>query len=359
MEYFILDGIKSSDFGVEIVNTGNSLTQNFLPPKNTTTERITGYDGNRFITQDRTPKRIPLSLSISDVSQSNQNKISRWLGKKGEFKLTLSYQPQKVYTVTIEASTDIQSHVNGGRMEITFIAYYPLAKSKFSTLDIINDNLNYDASYYYNSGLLYDEELAQYEFNGITTTTNMDIYNGSNVSGSRPNIIIDGVADDITIYQYEDENRTVLKDYITYGNFDGIVEVDCLKQQTYYNGSVANATFSGKYFELDTDLINLGSGQVVDYSNNTITLDNNASSSSGQYVGEYISVGKSYDKSWYKIIAYDGGTKVATIDGSINDDIVDNDYGIYNIVDGMNYFTIEGTNMNINSIKWDFKFLYN
>ena len=359
MEYFILDDIKSSDFGMYITNDNSYLQQSYIPKKETTTERISNYDGMRYITQDYDIKTIELSIVIMDIGQSNLNKIARWLGKKGQMELTLSYESHKVYTVTIDQVINLSNAINGGKTNITFIAYYPLAKSKFSTLDIINDTLTYDSMYYYNSGLLYESELPPYEFDTITSLTNMNIYNGSNISGSRPNIIIDGIADDITIYQYKDENRTILKDYITYGNFNGLVEINCLLRNCFLNTNVANATFNGRYFELNTDLKNKNSGDIINYTINTVTLDDESSINNGEYIGNYISIGSDLTKSWYKIIAYDGTTKIATVDGDIIENITDTEYGIYNlIVDGMNYFTIDGTNMSINSIKFDFKYLY-
>jgi len=358
MEYFILDDIKSSDFGIYIINANNYLQQSYIPSKRTITEEISNYDGLRYIDQDYDVKQIPLELLIKDTSQSNLNKIARWLGKKGQMELTLSYESHKVYTVTIEKSVDLNNLTSGGITSVKFVAHYPLANSKFSTMDIINDSLIYDSMYYYNSGLLYKSELPPYEFTSITSITNMNIYNGSNISGSRPNIVIDGSADDITIYQYKDENRTVLKDYITYGNFNGLLEVNCLLRNCFLNTNVSNATFNGRYFELDTDLKNKNSGVVIDYTIDTVTLDDKASSNNGEYIGNHISVGNDLKKSWYKIISYDGSTKIATVDGGIVEDIVETEYGIYNIIDGINYFTIDGTNMDINSIKFDFKYLY-
>ena len=68
---------------------------------------------------------------------------------------------------------------------------------------------------------------------------------------------------------------------------------------------------------------------------------------------------KEYKLINYLITDYDGDTKVATIektDGElINSDWI---YTIYDIANGMNYFTIDGTNLNIDELSFDFQFLY-
>lgn len=254
-EYFIFNGIKSTDFGLEIVND-KQLNKSISPSKITTTEKISGVNGEMIFDQTYGTRTISIKCYLNNTDLSNVRQMMTWLGEKYAQELILSYQPYKVYTALFQHEITMKEYLNGGMFILDFICYTPFAKSLYSTLDIIN-NIEYDEEFLYDSGLFYvDDEPLQYEWNSITGTTNMDIYNASNVNGCAPEIIINGSASNIIITQYYDSGRTQIKDEIQYGNFSGELLISSLLKNTFLNGSVDNTTFQGEYFELEKEQYN-------------------------------------------------------------------------------------------------------
>ena len=117
----------------------------------------------------------------------------------------------------------------------------------------------------------------------------------------------------------------------------------------------------GDFFTLDGagEIYYDVSGIIQSYTTTTIALSSNASSVDDIYNGKLMVINNNLMTipKYSTIIDYDGTTKIATISSTEN--ILNNSkYTIYDIQNGMNYFKITGTNLNITSIDFDFKFVF-
>lgn len=353
MNYFILDDIKSSDFGIYLLS--ENIQHSISPRVISKTETINGLNGQRLFSQNYNTRNINLECYVEDGSLSDLRNFTSWINKLGKKELSLSYEQYKIYDVVIETPITVSKLNQKGKFNISFICYRSFAHSKFSTLDIV-EGIEYDNGYYYDSGLLYvDESTQQYKWEAITTETNLDVYNGSNVDGAVPNIIINGSATDISIKHYLDSDRTILLSECLFGAFDGKLEINSKLKNTFIDDVLDNETFTGNYTELKgkTDWEFKTMGEVASATTTTITLNDLASSVDDYYNGMVIIT----DKEKFLIFDYVGATKTVTIDG-IFENIPNNQYSIYNVAKGMNFLTVNGTGLNLTDLTFDFDYIY-
>jgi len=357
-EYLIIDGVNTSDFGVFMINNGQ-YTKNWIPSSKIYSDDLPYQNGTRFIDKYYNEKKIKIPCFTENIHENNINILSRLFGKNKQVDLTLSTEPHKIYKAVLSNEVNIDEYMNGGTFDLEFTVNSAFAKSRFTTADIVNNGLIYNSNYYYNSGLLYDKNNdIDYSFSNITNEFDFFIHNGSNVSGSKPNIILNGSADDLLITKYKTSARVIQTGYMSYGSFNGELEINCLLMDTFLDGSVNNLTFDGKYIELDAGGIEkIETGDIVSSTGNQVVLPVTSSGVDDYYNGYYITlIDENSEASVLRIIDYNGSTKTITLDTIQNNSI--DEYSIYNIETGMNYFKIDGTNLNISEMVFDFKFKY-
>lgn len=258
-DYFILDGVDSRDYGIYLINDGLREI-NGVPNKNIRKKSIAGKDGYFVFEQNYSAaeKRINCFCDTNDPDILRQ--INGWLSSLTQVKLILSYEPYKEFTVDFNRQINFRQGMNGNTFTIVFSAQ-PFAKSRYSSLDI-DGGIDYDSDplVYYDSGLYYnDEEILDYVYTNITSNTNLDIYNGSNVKGSFGTpfkLTINGSASSISIKHYSDAGRTDLINEYEYGSFNGELIIDMNISNTFLDGNVDNETQSGDYFGLLPDGFN-------------------------------------------------------------------------------------------------------
>ena len=357
-EYLIIDGVNTSDFGVFMINNGQ-YTKNWIPNSKIYSDDLPYQNGTRFIDKYYGEKKIRWTCFTENINEDNINTLTKILGKNKQVTITISTEPHKVYKAVLSNEVNIDEYMNGGTFDLEFIVHSGFGSSQFTTADIVNNGLIYNSNYYYNSGLLYDENNdIDYSFTNITGEVDFFIHNGSNISGSKPNIILNGSADDLLITKYKTSDRIIQTGYMSYGSFNGELEINCLLRDTFLDDSVNNLTFDGEYIELDAgEVINVESGGIVDSTGNQIVLPATSSVVDDYYNGYYITlIDENSEASVLRIIDYNGSTKTITLDAIQNNSI--DEYSIYNIETGMNYFKIDGTNLNISEMVFDFKFKY-
>lgn len=354
MNYFILDDIRSDDFGIHLLtdNIQHSISPNII----SNTDNVLGVDGQKIFAQNYNTRSVYLECYVEDASLSDMRNFTSWINKKGVKELSLSYEQYKVYDVVIEEAITVSKLSEKGKFRINFICYNPFAHSKYSTLDIVN-GVEYDEAYYMNNDdLLYvDVNSEQYQWNTITTDTNLDVYNGSNVDGAKPNIIINGSATDISIKQYSDSARTNLIAECIFGAFNGKLEINSELLNTFIDGDLDNETFEGDYIELSgvTDWEFNTAGIVASATTTTVVLDSLVSTVDDFYNGMVIAA----EGERFVISDYVGATKTATIDG-IFENVPSGRYGIYEVASGINYLKVTGTGLNLTDLTFDFKYIY-
>ena len=361
MDYFVYNGIDSREFGMYIGRFGSTpLITHHAPPSSSTTEKITGWHGEMFFEQVYEARTIEIEYFILDVNDNIVKKIASWLKKIGVHEIFFNNEPYKVYYGTVEQSFDIESYskqANFGKLK--FICYNPFGYSSFTTQDL--SNIEYNTGLMYNTGIPYvDSGIANYSFES-SDLPNLDVYHGGNTNFALPKITITGSGDDITIGRYDDEARTDLIQECNYGSFSGELLIDSERRDCFLNSSLNNQTFEGDFFTLDGagEIYYDVSGIIQSYTTTTIALSSNASSVDDIYNGKLMVINNNLMTipKYSTIIDYDGTTKIATISSTEN--ILNNSkYTIYDIQNGMNYFKITGTNLNITSIDFDFKFVF-
>jgi len=359
MDYFIYDGVDSRDFGLYVMNDKN-LKLNLSPPKRSYTETVNGIDGKLLFGQDYETRSIHLKCYLTDSSETNLRTIMSWLGGLNERQLILSYEAYKIYTGTFENQVELNIYSNKGLFELEFQLYSPLAKSRFTTLETAN--IVYGGGYSYGGGWVYGSTSDDYTFNDITVSTDIEIYHGGNVNKALPIITVEGSADDITFKQYTDSTKTEVYKEFSYGSFNGTLVINSEVYNTFLNGTLDNSSFEGRYLQLfgKTNWDVKGSGNIISGSGLYITLDDRASDVDDYYNNEVVFIGLGEQEIINrKIIDYDGNTKTATLEYALNSDLTINyRYSIYSVASGINYININGTNLNLTSVKFDFNYIY-
>jgi len=359
MDYFIYNGIDSRDFGLSVINDGIRKSS-LLPPKETHTVSIAGNDGELITEQSFKQKDIKLRVLLSDNTVSNKRKIVQWLSKTKQGQLILSYESNKVYVAVFDNQIKIDNYLNGGIFDINFKIYNPIAKSRLKT--ITNPSILYNAENIYGTGLIYGLSPIDYTFSGITTTTDLEIYNGSTVDGSLPVITVTGSADDISITHFTDSTMTDNVSVIEYGSFTGELKIDCELGQCFLNSNLNNNTHNSEFIKLigKTNTQSLFSGDVIDIGNGYAELTTNSISNINNCVDNVIFIRYDDNIIYRKIVSCDEINNVVYFSDidieELNYDVLQ--YTIYDIADGLNYIRIDGTNLNITEIDFDFNFLY-
>lgn len=359
MDYFIYNGIDSRDFGLYLINDGGRQSS-LLPPKKTHTVDIAGTNGKTITEQTFQPRDIPLKFRLTDNSISNKRKIVQWFSKLEEAELILSYEVHKVYIGTFKDKVNIMNYLNGGTFTLNFKIYNPIAKSRLKTIS--NPSILYNSSNYYGTGLIYGLSEDQYSASSITTQTDITLYNGSTVDGSLPIINISGSADDIVVTHYSDSARTNVINSVEYGSFSGDLVIDCELEECFLNSSLNNKTHNGKFLSLNgrTNTVPLGRGDVVEINSGNVTIEDDPLVDINDYLNQVLILRYDDNVVYREITSVDDVNNILYF-GDI--EVLDNDsnrwaYSVYDMATGNNYLRIDGTNLNITTINFDFNFLY-
>lgn len=367
-EWFEFDGIRSTDFNVGVFQVNNER-QNYYgaPSKNIVAQKIAGLNGQRVVEETYNILQITLTCVLLDnTNQTVFRDLNAWLGDFGAHTLVLSRQQWKQYrNVRLVSEIKTDNYGKGSFFTIQLEAYTPIGFSNFTTSEL--GSIEYNMEYLYNSGLLYvDSGGGSYTWAGAELP-NLDIYNGGTgvgINGATPVFTIDGSGTDITITKYSDSARTIVEKELSYGAFSGELVIDCRKRNTFLNGSLNNASFTGEYFRLDgrktTGLNRRNTIQTGLKNTFEITLDSSASAVNDYYNDKFISVMHCDSGNIYriKILDYNGTTKVATLKSILPVTVSGMEYAIYDATDGVNYISVTGTGLSITSVDVDFRYTY-
>lgn len=359
-----MNDFDSRNYNIWIHETGKVRKRVLSPPKKNVTDRVVGSAGEILFDQYYDVKRIPINIFMNgnkDLTLYKQ--ITSFLASLGESELVLSYEPYKYHLVTFEDQLEAEDYGQGFIFDtLNFVALCPFGFSRFTTSEINSIGLLYDTSYFYDSGLLYYEEMTPYSYTSMASGQQFSIYHGGNCNFALPKFIFTGSATDITVEQYSDSGYTNLINSFSYGAFSGELIVDSSKRNVYLNGTMDNTTFEGDFVSLvgkeTPDFYTRG--VIGGISGNTITLGILASVTDDYYNGMIIySLNEnSCIMDRRTIIDYNGTTKVATLDSPFDVVSVGGNYGIYNLKDGLSYFKITGTGFSGLNLLVDFRYVY-
>lgn len=348
---FTFAGIHSSKYGLYAVTDGTSYSMPLFADFMDKTESVDGFDGVYYFGTDYSSKPRRVNCVVDYIDENTLRSIQNWLNPKRIGKLTFDEAPYKYYIAKVTQKPDFtfypqsdsdDGHLYVGTFIIEFTAFDPFAYSYVNSVDSYTYYEESQGLWYHDSGILYEEETPSSTIENITGTTNILLYNGGN-QRAKPIITIIGSADDITVL-----NQTTKQQFTLTGLSNVTIIVDCQKGHVKVSDVLASSYHEGGFIEIE------GSSRVDRYLNvnftntlNTITITENVDL---DIIGRLIAV----DNDWYEILDCDFDTGTITLDKNFEG--LTDTYDI-SVID-LNKINISGTNLNITSMEFDYKFRY-
>ena len=262
---FQFNGVHSSDLNIVRVSNGSRYNEDLVPAFQDKTAQIEGGDGTLFWESFYSSKPFSIQIAYDSISEIGLRTLRQVFNGKAVGELIFDEAPYKAYTVKVQSPPQLQylcfdklndenkvERVYKGEGTISFIAYYPYAKSikkylsDYSAEDYPNkdewavssgmlseqgtyDKTNETTIHLYNAGdietdwqafftmdaatslssIYLDEGNGQMTFSGITPKSQNDVYIRIN---SRTNLI-EGC--DIS----KEPTGTLYNEFITAGDF--------------------------------------------------------------------------------------------------------------------------------------------
>ena len=183
---FSFAGKDSSELNIIRTSDGDRFDEQVIPEIKDITAEVPGMDGEYFFGSTYGPRTFDISIAYNSLTESQFRELRQIYGRRRIGELILSERPYKKYMVKIESPielsyicfdertytddgsrgtgikdrelrtlSDTTSRIYKGEGKISFVAYYPFAKSCFKVLDT-NELKNSDWAI--SSGILTDTE---------------------------------------------------------------------------------------------------------------------------------------------------------------------------------------------------------
>ena len=136
---FTIGNYHSSDLGIIRTSDGSRFNENLLPNFSDKTVKIPGRDETLYFRTEYDKKEFPISFAFDSLTESKFRLLKQVFGKKELQNLIFDEAPYKVYKVKVAAPPNIKyicfeendERIYKGEGSVTFVAYYPFAKSRF------------------------------------------------------------------------------------------------------------------------------------------------------------------------------------------------------------------------------------
>lgn len=210
---FKLDNDYLADYNIYIgSNNSDLLNETFTPGiENTIEDSVIGLDGGYFYQQRFTPRIFSIPCFFIDIDETKRREIQKIFTFRKNKKLILDRKPYAYINVLVNKQIDWRyvwhgnksiGNLYSGFFEVEFIAVDPLWYGIANSIEMpgyIEDIATYPDTLFYDSGMLYLEDLSpSYLSNIKTSPTNFQLYNGGNYK-SKCNILIVGSGTNISI----------------------------------------------------------------------------------------------------------------------------------------------------------------
>jgi len=365
-DYFVFGDFDSRNYNLYLHDTGNGRERFLAPAKQSITARPLGTSGELLFDQYFLPKDISLEVYMvdEDLAESRIQEIANYLGTLGSKKLILSYENYKYHNCVVDNKIESVQYSQGMIFAtLNFKALIPHGFSSFTTSEIVSGTIAYDQGWIYNSGILYAEDMSDYNYTNIVSGTTATIYHGGNSNYAIPNFKFTGAATTLKVEQFYDVELTRKLGEFTYGAFSGSLDVNYPLFSCFKNGVMDNKTWFNSgitYLYGRTTPRFLTSGSIQNFSGNTVTLASTASGVNNYYNGAYIYMlnNQTCEMQRRGITAYNGTTKIATLDSAFSGISIADSYDINLPTDGKNYFKITGTGFTNLNLLVDFRYVY-
>lgn len=147
---FQFNGVHSSDLNIVRVSNGSRYSEDLIPAFQDKTAQIEGGDGTLYWESFYSNKPFNIQIAFDSISEEDFRKLRQVFNGKAMGELIFDEAPYKAYSVKVQSPPQLNyicfDKPEGGRVykgegSISFIAYYPYAKSVKKFLDLY-DNTN-------------------------------------------------------------------------------------------------------------------------------------------------------------------------------------------------------------------------
>ncbi len=151
---FQFNGVHSSDLNIVRVSNGSRYSEDLVPAFQDKTAQIEGGDGTLYWESFYSSKPFNIQIAFDSISEEDFRKLRQVFNGKAMGELIFDEAPYKAYSVKVQSPPQLNYicfdklddnnntvRVYKGEGTISFIAYYPYAKSVKKFLDLY-DNAN-------------------------------------------------------------------------------------------------------------------------------------------------------------------------------------------------------------------------
>lgn len=190
---FVFDGIDSTQIGVVSVSDGSTYDTPILPAFTDNSLEVDGYDGRYYFNTRITQKDFTYNCFIDNLSAFQFDQLKSWIRPKKIGKLIRPEEPYRYYWVKVSSVENLGNipltHPDTGGVSYTgnfSVTFTTIGQSCGYGMFYYQDDLKYyeyrdifdgTQDYYYDTGLLYKEEMLPLHVTRTAGTWDPQIYN--------------------------------------------------------------------------------------------------------------------------------------------------------------------------------------
>lgn len=190
---FVFDGIDSTQVGVVSVSDGSTYDTPVLPTFTDNALEVDGYDGRYYFNTRITQKDFTYNCFIDNLSAFQFDQLKSWIRPKKIGKLIRPEEPYRYYWVKVSSVENLGNipltHPDTGGVSYTgnfSVTFTTIGQSCGYGMFYYQDDLKYyeyrdifdgTQDYYYDTGLLYKEEMLPLHVTRTAGTWDPQIYN--------------------------------------------------------------------------------------------------------------------------------------------------------------------------------------
>lgn len=190
---FVFDGIDSTQVGVVSVSDGSTYDTPVLPTFTDNALEVDGYDGRYYFNTRITQKDFTYNCFIDNLSAFQFDQLKSWIRPKKIGKLIRPEEPYRYYWVKVGSVENLGNipltHPDTGGVSYTgnfSVTFTTIGQSCGYGMFYYQDDLKYyeyrdifdgTQDYYYDTGLLYKEEMLPLHVTRTAGTWDPQIYN--------------------------------------------------------------------------------------------------------------------------------------------------------------------------------------
>lgn len=190
---FVFDGIDSTSIGVASVSDGSTYDTPILPSFSDNSLEVDGYDGRYYFNTRLTQKDFTYNCFIDNLSAFEFDQLKSWIRPKKIGKLIRPEEPYRYYWVKVGSVDNLGNipltHPDTGGVSYTgnfSVTFTTIGQACGYGMFYYQDDLKYyeyrdifdgTQDYYYDTGLLYREEVLPLHVTRSNGTWDPQIYN--------------------------------------------------------------------------------------------------------------------------------------------------------------------------------------